>query len=320
MSPARWIAFSLLACLAFAGNAVACSFSIEVPAFEPDVARANDTADLIHDPAPPAVLVDVVSIERSQWGACDMVATITLALRWAAPTSLKLDNVGFYVRPVGEHTPLRPIVPSALKARVENGRVLFDVQARDWPSGGLFDFDAEIFAIDSSLRIGPSTRFHVYSDNRSTTQYEVALENLRSQVEEWKQHAARAPRKLTFYGFGLTEALRARLKGEGIDPEPCGVYVPYCGEKVVRLLARGALPARDYEGKPSEEMLVCLGVRQAPGRIARIAMVNRNMFFPIAAAEWVDATDAADWEHAALGCKPLLDAAVRQETAFAPAP
>ena len=303
MSPARRIALSVLACLAFAGPASACSFTREVDVFVPDARKVlTPGLDLAHLPALPRVVVDVHSIDRaSSMYSCNPSADVDLILKWASPDAPRWEDVGVYISHAGSEkasdVPERP--------RMVAGVPHFRIEVADSPPGGVLDVEYEIRVIDNFSRIGPVSKFRVQGKANPAEKFEATLKLLASELPLPSQYA--------YDNFPY--ALRARMERGEVSLEPCGVYSPYgCGGVESALLLRGEIGMQRYAEARSLQShpVVCLGFRHPSGRAQRILMTDLAYRQQILAAEWVD---AQDWASISAGCAALMASESAREAA-----
>jgi hypothetical protein len=260
-------------------------------------------------PRPPAVAVDIARIERARPKTrCGFDATIELELSWASPEGPGWDAVGLYVRAVGP-APELSFDDTPYMATLVDGRPMLTVWTRDWPPGGLLDFDLEIFAVDRLLRRGPSTRVHVHADAKPVQRYEAELHSMAGAVE----HQARMPPGDSMrWDMVVTPAVLARMASGTVKLDACSAWSPYgCGDVETVVLASETLTIPAKAGGTRPTKTACIGVRQASGRVARLVFFDYGDTSYIGAAEWVE-DGGEDWPRVAHGCPALLSGAVAE--------
>jgi hypothetical protein len=297
----RWTALSLVAWLALAGPAAACSFYFPVRAFVP-VPADQQRSDEAFPGTLPAVEVEVGRVDRtSSLEACSVYAEVDLILRWASPTDVRWEDVGVYLQAGDGATPEMPI-----RADIVDGVAHLQLHVFDTRPADALDVEYEIRIVDNALRLGPVSRFHVRFAARPTEPYDAVLA-LRARLLA----SGRASDASSY----LSETLRDLVESGPAQFAPCGLYSPFgCGEAETALLARGDVrigSRTDIETLPAS----CVGVRQASGRVVRMVFAKGAWSETLAAAEWVEGADARDWTRVAEGCGALVAQVSSQETA-----
>lgn len=129
---------------------------------------------MIKDESLRAISARVVSVRRPE--PDDMchfgTANIKVEVRWAEPTVRRLDDVGIYFKVVSGADGLGRAGYDGLNAlprvvTMEDGiaYVYLQVADKDSRPRKRIDLDVEVFAVDKLLRIGPSSRLRVRSDD-----------------------------------------------------------------------------------------------------------------------------------------------------------
>lgn len=150
--------------------AQACSFARGYEHFTPSVATFEAKTDGDRYASLPAPQVKVVRIIRGTTGPsgmCGDVGQLTLELYWPKSSVYRLSDVGFYFRVVeGEQaSEIFPVVP--ITGKIEGRRaIFFFVWLDGHPATQIpLKLDAEVFAVNKGLEIGPTRRFRI-SDGR----------------------------------------------------------------------------------------------------------------------------------------------------------
>jgi hypothetical protein len=177
----RWCRVAVGMLLLMSGShAWACTSIEGLPVFAPDVKAETDrwirsdfqSWEATHGPLR-AIDARVVSIRRAKPDdICGLLSSIKVEVEWAEPTGMRLEDVGIYFKVISGTGGLGALEYSAFNdlprvVTVEDGIVYVHLQLPDTasPTRGAVDLDVEVFAVDKLLRIGPSSRLRIRSDD-----------------------------------------------------------------------------------------------------------------------------------------------------------
>ncbi|HVK52488.1 MAG TPA: hypothetical protein VM469_12225 [Pseudoxanthomonas sp.] len=160
--------------LILSGHTWACTSFEGLPVFEPNVKAEGERLFRPEATIPgelQEIVARVVSLRRADpRNLCGPSARIKVAVEWARPTDVRLQDIGIYFKVLSGTSGTGAVKYYAFNSlprvvTVEDGvaYVYLQIADSDESSRGPIDLEVEVFAVDKLLRIGPSSRLSIRS-------------------------------------------------------------------------------------------------------------------------------------------------------------